>query len=37
MLVLGTTVIPKPCEEHQKYDYCWLEQKGTKGLENGKK
>lgn len=37
MLVVGTTLIPKPCEEHHKLDYCWLEKVDTKGTSNGDK
>lgn len=37
MLVVGTTVVPKPCEEHHKSDYCWLENMDPNGSPNGKK
>ncbi len=35
MFVVGTTVVPKPCEEHHKMDYCWLEKMETKGTGDG--
>lgn len=37
MMVVGTTVVPKPCEEHHTLDYCWLEEKEVKGSDNGVK
>lgn len=37
MMVLGTTVVPKPCEEHNQLDYCWLKNCDTRGNSNGVK
>lgn len=37
MFVVGTTVVPKPCEKHHQLDYCWLEKVETKGFGNGDK
>lgn len=37
MLVLGTTIVPKLCEEHHQLDYCWLEKVDTKGTSDGNK